>query len=285
MGLRFVTSVNIAAEKNLNKTKMNKHIKRSQLIKYYDFLLMIIAFASIVIIVAEDRLSLPAEQSQKLLAVDNIIWVLFISDYLIRFALAKSKTEYIKTHMIELVAILPFHAMLKGLRTLRVFRLLRTAKIIRILRVTRIFVYFGRSHQYAKKFLQYHNFQYVLFFTIITILTGSILIMYYEKMTFSDALWWSYVTATTVGYGDLSPVSTGGRIVASLLMLTGIGFLSILTGTIASFFVSEKKEKSLRNEVAALAIKRLDNFENLSIDELKDIFNILENIKNNSKKN
>ncbi len=59
--------------------------------------------------------------------------------------------------------------------------------------------------------------------------------MYYEKMTFPDALWWSYVTATTVGYGDLSPVSTGGRIIASLLMLTGIGFLSLLTGTIASF--------------------------------------------------
>ena len=57
---------------------------------------------------------------------------------------------------------------------------------------------------------------------------------------FPDAFWWSIVTATTVGYGDISPVSLGGRIVAVLLMLLGIGFLGVLTATIASVFVENK---------------------------------------------
>lgn len=258
---------------------MSKEKIRILLVKYYDLSLMLLALVSIAVIFAEERLTLSTGQSQLLIVLDNLIWTIFILDYLVSFGLSKNKTEYIKTHLIELIAILPFNAMLKGLRALRIFRFLRTAKAVRAFRITRVFAYFGRSHQYAKKFLQYHNFQYVLFFTVLTVLTGSILIMYYEKMTFTDALWWSYVTATTVGYGDLSPVSTGGRIIASLLMLTGIGFLSLLTGTIASFFVSEKKERPLRNEVVAIAIKRLDNFDNLSADDLKEIFNILENIK------
>lgn len=259
---------------------MNKEKIKLRIVKSFDIMLMILALVSVAILVAEERFVLSENRTHKLVVLDNIIWILFILDYFIRFMISKNKAIYVKTHVIELIAILPFNAMLKGLRALRIFRFLRTTRALRMLRITKLFVYFGRLHQYSKKFLQYHNFQYVLFFTFLTILTGSILIMYYEKMTFPDALWWSYVTATTVGYGDLSPVSTGGRIIASLLMLTGIGFLSLLTGTIASFFVSEKKTLSLKNEVASMAIKRLENFEALSSDDLKDIFIILENIKN-----
>jgi voltage-gated potassium channel len=58
-----------------------------------------------------------------------------------------------------------------------------------------------------------------------------------------DAFWWSIVTATTVGYGDISPTTTEGRLIAIVLMLVGIGFISIFTATIASFFFDQNKEE------------------------------------------
>ncbi|QTA80242.1 Potassium channel domain-containing protein [Desulfonema limicola] len=72
-------------------------------------------------------------------------------------------------------------------------------------------------------------------------LGGSAGLVYFEKNTeFSDALWWVVVTMTTVGYGDISPATAGGRLVASAVMIVGIGFLGILTASIASIFVENK---------------------------------------------
>ena len=62
--------------------------------------------------------------------------------------------------------------------------------------------------------------------------------------TFGDALWWAVVTITTVGYGDVSPVTPEGRFIADLLMITGIGVIGIFTATVASFFFEEARQES-----------------------------------------
>lgn len=67
--------------------------------------------------------------------------------------------------------------------------------------------------------------------------------MYLEKMSFQDALWWSFVTTTTVGYGDLSPVTGLGRIVAAVLMLVGIGLIDSLTSSITTFFITPAEKE------------------------------------------
>ncbi len=59
---------------------------------------------------------------------------------------------------------------------------------------------------------------------------------------YGDALWWAIVTVTTVGYGDKYPVTAGGRGVAVVLMLVGIGLIGVLTATVASYFVEEKAD-------------------------------------------
>ena len=73
------------------------------------------------------------------------------------------------------------------------------------------------------------------------LLLGSILFVYFEdNLVFGDALWWSVVTMTTVGYGDISPQTTGGRIVGIVIMIMGIGMLGLLTASIAGAFVERR---------------------------------------------
>jgi voltage-gated potassium channel len=94
--------------------------------------------------------------------------------------------------------------------------------------------------------LKHHSLFRVLGAAVGTLLLGSWLVLLFEENAkgsnihdYRDALWWAIVTVTTVGYGDRFPVTTGGRAVAVVLMLVGIGLIGILTATVASVFVKE----------------------------------------------
>lgn len=91
------------------------------------------------------------------------------------------------------------------------------------------------------KLIKRENIHRVLFFAVFVLLSGSLLLMFFEKkIPFGDALWWSIVTMTTVGYGDVSPATPGGRLVGIIVMLSGIGLLGLLTATIAGLFIENK---------------------------------------------
>ena len=85
------------------------------------------------------------------------------------------------------------------------------------------------------------NLHKVAIMVCLLILTGSLAFWMLEpKVSFADSLWWAVVTSTTVGYGDISPGTFGGRIVGVMMMLSGIGFLGILTATVAGIFVENR---------------------------------------------
>jgi voltage-gated potassium channel len=94
--------------------------------------------------------------------------------------------------------------------------------------------------------LKHHSLFRVLIAATGTLLLGAWLVFLFEDNakganihSYPDALWWAIVTVTTVGYGDRYPVSAGGRIVAAVLMLVGIGLIGVLTATVASVFIKE----------------------------------------------
>ncbi len=81
----------------------------------------------------------------------------------------------------------------------------------------------------------------LLIVIVVLVLIGSIGVTYFEKdTTFPNALWWSFVTLTTVGYGDIAPTTWGGRVIGIIMMFFGIGVLGLFTATIASIFVDRK---------------------------------------------
>ncbi len=95
--------------------------------------------------------------------------------------------------------------------------------------------------QRALRLLRKHNMHRALSFILLVLVGGSALLCLFEQnLTFLDAMWWSIVTMTTVGYGDISPVTPGGRVVATVVMLSGIGILGLVTATIAGILIENR---------------------------------------------
>lgn len=237
---------------------------------HYDILMIILSIGVIINLILESKTNLSSSEISMIAIFDKGVWSIFIIDYIVRLLLANDRKSFIKQNIIDLIAIIPFDVFFQGFRSLR---LLKLSYIIRC------FAYLTRAYIRIKAILKTNSFDHVLKFTFIIIFLCSVLITYTEDMSFGDALWLSFVTTTTVGYGDIAPHSFLGRIVAAILMIVGIGFLSTLTGTISTFFMNATSRQDYKKDEINHIIEKLNNFKNLSIDDLNSIHNVLVALK------
>lgn len=238
---------------------------------YYDIVISTLAFAAVVLCIIDisDGL-LPWQQM-----LDTGILIIFTIDYVIRLHKATDKKKFVKNCICDLIAILPFST---------VFRAFKIAGVIqKSAKIPRIFAFLYRPLKKLKKVFNTDSFKYVLFITVLMIFTGGVLIHFAEGMSISDGIWWAFVTATTVGYGDISPSSIYGRIIAMVLMLVGIGLIGTVTSTITSYFINSRQKKSVANETIELIKEKLDDFENLSQEDIDVICKILVDLKKDNK--
>jgi voltage-gated potassium channel len=196
----------------------------------YNIAVVILCIVSVYFAILDIHRGLTAQQ----IWIDRTIYMVFVVDYIIRFGLADKKTRFVKENIFDLIAILPFNSALRAFRVLRFTKFLRFAKFTKLIRVGSVS---ARMLSKVKVFFDTNGFKYTLALAVSCMLIATFGIMYFEHMNFGDALWWSFVTVTTVGYGDLSPASIGGRIIASVLMVVGIGLIGSLVSTITSFFL------------------------------------------------
>jgi voltage-gated potassium channel len=91
-------------------------------------------------------------------------------------------------------------------------------------------------------FIRRNNLPKLIILTILVVCGGTLGLSYFESVPPAQALWWTVVTITTVGYGDITPVTPGGRLVGAVTMLAGIGLLGVLTAAIASIMIGTKLE-------------------------------------------
>ncbi len=227
---------------------------------YYDIIMSTLAVGAALIAFID--ISQGLNEWQQLL--DHVLWLIFSIDYIIRFRAAPKKSVFIKTNICDLVAIIPFYTIF------RAFRLQKVMKSLKFLKFPRIIAFLYRPLRKAKRFLNTNGFKYVVFVTVIMIGAGGVLIHFAEGMSYGDGLWWAFVTATTVGYGDISPTTLYGRIIATVLMLLGIGLIGTVTSTLTSYFL-KIQDKSTKNQVIDIIKNKLEHLDELSDDEVEDI--------------
>ena len=190
-------------------------------------------------ILADTVFKLPAETSTLLTYIDNTICVFFFAEFCIRFYKAENKLAFMKWGWIDLISSIPAVSYLRAGRILRLIRLLR---LIRAFRSTQMFV------KYVFRNKAKGAFTSVTLLAILLIIFSSIAILQVEKdpnsniKSAEDAIWWAYVTITTVGYGDKYPVTMEGRIIAAVLMTAGVGLFGTFTAYVSSWFVVVKDE-------------------------------------------
>lgn len=240
---------------------------------------MIITLSLIVVIMTILQLTFTLSPQVNALfdKLDIFIWMFFFFDYIVRLIKSKSKKNFILTHKIDLLVIIPFFSFY------RIFRLIRVVKIVPLLRFTKVVkatVMLSTFSKQVGKFIRMNNLHYVAITTISIVLLGAGVISLVEGIAFKDALWWSIVTLTTVGYGDIVPKTGVGRLIASLLMLSGIGFLGVLTGAISTYFLN-RRHVGYRPSIVEEMIQKLNHFDDLSFEEFQEIITILTFIKKN----
>ncbi len=174
--------------------------------------------------------------------------LIFTLGYLLRLIVSDRKLQFIFSFygVIDLLAILPFYITrsvdLRSIRILRLFRLIRTLKLLR----------FSEAVQRFRKAFEIVKEELILFLFAAALLLfiTAVGIYYFENSAQPEhfksvfhSMWWAIITLTTVGYGDFYPVTTGGKIFTSLILIIGLGIIAVPTGLIASALT-----KSIENE-------------------------------------
>ena len=214
----------------------------------YDIIMMITIIISII--------PLAFKQSNIVFEyIDYITVTIFIIDYLLRlltadYKLKKSALSFVlypvtPMAIIDLVSILPSVTFLNsGFRLLKLFRLLRTLKVFRtfkFLRYSKSFVIISNVFKKQKKVLTA-----VATMAVGYILVSALVIYNVEPEsfeTFFDAVYWATISLTTVGYGDIYPVSTVGRIVTMVSSAFGIAIIALPSGVITAGYLDEIRKK------------------------------------------
>ena len=178
--------------------------------------------------------------TRRYLNIFEIVTVsIFTAEYIVRLVVADNKTQFATSFfgVIDLLAILPFFLSFGvDLRSIRAFRLLRLFRMFKLIRYSNAIQLFHRAFLIAREELVLF-----LFVTIILLYLAAVGIYHFEhdaqpeifKSVF-HSLWWAVATLTTVGYGDVYPITTGGRIFTFFILLIGLGVVSVPAGLVSS---------------------------------------------------
>lgn len=222
--------------------------------KIYDVFMIAVVLASLVPLAFKD-------EYPSFTVIDAICAVIFVIDYLLRLATADYKygkhkwTSFVRypfsfLALIDLISILPSVTLLSdGFKVLRVVRMLRAARVLRIFKVTR----YSKSVRIIAQVFKTSKapLSAVGSLAIVYILVSALVVMNVEPESFGnyfDACYWATVSLTTMGYGDIYPVTTVGRLVTMISSIFGIAIVALPSGIITAGYMNEIAKMSKEKE-------------------------------------
>lgn len=201
------------------------------------------------------QLSPPGQPWRTLVDVLNwVIWLAFLAEVLVMLAVVPSKRRWLRAHPLEVaIVVLTPPVLTSVVQSARVLRLLRLFRLLRLAPL-------------ARALFSAEGLRYAALLTGLTALVGGAAFASVEKHSVGDGIYWAITTMTTVGYGDITPKTTEGKVIAVSVMLVGIGFATLIIGAIAERFTTtvihdvELTEEDLLEQVRDIS-SRLQHLE------------------------
>jgi len=205
-----------------------------------DSIIIALTVFVLVLLLYETTTNIPESTRTAIIWIDTAACIAFIAEFIYKIRHANSGSLYFKRHWIDLLSSIPFITFLRVGRALRLIRLFRFFRFIAL---------FSRIGKHILVYFLEDTFTFILFSAITVCILGSVYIYYIEAginpniNSIGDAFWWCFVTLTSVGYGDISPVTTMGRIGGTVIIMSGLGLFSSLTALIATRLIEYKNRK------------------------------------------
>ena len=213
---------------------------------FYQFLILAVSVLSLGIMAAMAGFSLAPATRTVLDVADSAVCLVFLLDFFFSLAYAPNKLRYLATWgWLDLLSSIPAIDLARWGRAARILRVLR---VLRVMRATRIMAGLAIQHRARNAALA------GVLLLLLVVFASSVAILHFEDVEGAnirdahDAMWWAATTVSTVGYGDFYPITWEGRLIAVLLMVTGVGSFAAVAAGLASWFM-QSPEKS---EVARL---------------------------------
>ncbi|MDP5081698.1 MAG: ion transporter [Winogradskyella sp.] len=220
--------------------------------KSFAILIQLLIILSVITFSIETLPDLKPQTRVVLNSIEIFCVFIFTLEYLARIYVADKKVKFIFSFfgLIDFFAILPFYLSFGvDLRSLRILRLFRIFRLLKLVRYNKAMQHFTQAMLMARE-------QIILFMaiTLVLIYFAAVGIYYFENeaqpehfSSIFESLWWSIVTLTTVGYGDVYPITVGGRIFTFFILLIGLGIVAIPTGIISSS-LTKATERNLKDK-------------------------------------
>lgn len=237
--------------------------RKGNLSWYFDIFIITLIFLNIVAIVFESVAPLKHQFNKQFYYFEIFSVLIFTAEYLLRVwsanvdirysRLLNGKLKFALTPMaiIDLLAVLPYYLPFVGI-DLRVLRMLRMMRIFRLFKIARYLTALSLMKRVFSK--KKEELVIALIFTIFLLLIASTLMYYVENevqpenfSSIPETMWWGIATLTTVGYGDIYPISGLGQVLGGIIAIIGIGLFALPTGILASGFSDELSQVKLKN--------------------------------------
>ncbi len=215
--------------------------------KLFDIILLVLILYSIIIVMLESVPRFDKKYHDFLDISEWVVTLLFTIEYILRIICIKRPLKYVFSFfgVIDLLSTIPKYLsfFIGGSQFMTAFRALRLLRVFRILKLVR---FVGESNNLirALKASRTKIFVFVFFVLIVSVLLGTIMYMIegpeHGFNSIPHSVYWTIVTLTTVGYGDISPETALGQLIATLIMIIGYGIIAVPTGIVSAEYAASK---------------------------------------------
>lgn len=215
--------------------------------KLFDVVLLILILVSVILVMLESVTSIDTHYHDLLYFGEWVITIFFTVEYILRIITVKKASNYIFSFygIIDFLSTIPLYLsfILAGSNALLAVRALRLLRVFRILKITR---YMGEANKLNKALRDSKPKILVFLFAvlILSIIAGTIMYLVEGEqsgfVSIPVSVYWCIVTLTTVGFGDIAPVTPLGQFIAAIIMIMGYGIIAVPTGIVSAEYASKK---------------------------------------------